>query len=168
MQQHSYYSMKILIILLLLAGLVVEYMVDYAALLEVPTNKKEPLPVPKVIGLVDQHLKLYDFGQYRNVVEDNIFAVNVVISQPVEKPVIPVTIPFTMQLSITGIAITPERKMVMVWDKKKKESQVLHQGESLYEWQVISIDKKEVVLENESGDRYEFELNVESSASFNN
>lgn len=167
MQRRSFYSMKILIIALLLAGLVSEHMIDFAALFDIPTTKKEPQPVPKAIGLIDQHLKLYDFSKYRNVIDDNIFAVNVIISPPVEKPVIPIIIPFTMQLDITGIAITPERKMVMVWDKNRKESQVLLQGESLYEWQVISIDKKKVVLENLSGDRYEFELNDDSTSNSN-
>ena len=163
MPRRSFCNMKMVLIILLLAGLVAENMIDYGALFDVSMKKKqEQQPVPKSIGLIDQYLKRYNFGKYRNVIDDNIFAVNVIVeSQPVEKKEASVTIPFTMQLAITGIAITPERKMVMVWDKNINESQVLLLGESLYEWQVISVDRIKVVMENESGDRYEFELNDE-------
>ena len=152
----------------LIAILAVEHMVDYRLLLEKPIERREQ-PAEKSIGSIDQYIKQYGFSRYRNVIDDNIFAVNVIIEdQPVEEQAIPVSRPFTMQLAITGIAITPERKIVMVWDKGKNESQVLLLGESLYQWQVISIDRKKVVLENESGDRYEFELNAETSAGSNN
>ena len=169
MPRRSFYNMKIVLIILLLAGLVVEKMIDYDALFDVPMKKKqEQQPVPKSIGLIDQYLKQYNFGKYRNVIDDNIFAVNVIVeSMPVEKKEAKVTKPFAMHLAITGIAITPERKIVMVWDKNKKESQVLLLGESLYEWQVISVDKEKVVMESESGNRYEFELNDESVTSSN-
>lgn len=162
MSQLLFYNMKILIMILLISVLVVEHMVDYRALLSEPTGIREQ-PAIKSINLIGKYIEQYGFSKYRNVIDDNIFAVNVIIEDlPVEKKAKPISKPFTMQLAITGIAITPERKMVMVWDKSKNESQVLLQGESLYQWEVISIDKKKVVLKNEAGDRYEFELNDES------
>jgi hypothetical protein len=69
---------------------------------------------------------------------------------------------FTANLEVTGIAITPERKLVMVWDKNRKETHVLAERERIQRWRVVSIDKQRVVLRHPLGGRYEFIVNEET------
>ena len=105
------------------------------------------------------------------MIDDSVFAVNFVIkAEPVsaEKPPPPSKIkPFTANLEVTGIAITPERKLVMIWDKQRNEAQILLEKEELYQWKVVSIEKHMVILEHESGELYEFLINSETLTNFN-
>ena len=138
---------------------------SYDPLFDAPARRHEQ-SVPNNIGMIDQYLKRYNFAKYQHVIADNIFSEKIVIEQqPV--PQIKLTIkPFTVQLEVKGIAITPQRKMVMLWDKRKKETQVLLEKEEIYRWTVVSIEKQIVILEHESGKRYEFQVNEENLMNF--
>lgn len=120
--------------------------------------------MPESIGKIDQYLKPTAFSKYANIFQNNIFAVEEIIEVKAQATPTPATKPFSMRLEITGIVITPERKMVMIWDKQKNESHVLLENNLLYQWRVNYIDRHKVILTSESGDRYEFELNVETTA----
>ncbi|MDH3450658.1 MAG: hypothetical protein OEO18_21160, partial [Gammaproteobacteria bacterium] len=65
-------------------------------------------------------------------------------------------------LEVTGIAITPERKLVMVWDKNKEETHVLAEHERIQRWRVVSIDRQRVILRHPLGGRYEFIVNEDA------
>lgn len=161
MQQPLFYNVKIGILTLLLAALAAEHYISYDPLFDAPA-KRHQQSLPNNIGMIDQHLKRYNFAKYQHVISDNIFSEKIVIEQqPV--PQIKLTIkPFTVQLEVRGIAITPQRKMVMLWDKQNKETQVLLEKEEIYRWTVVSIEKQMVILEHESGKRYEFQVNEEN------
>ena len=165
MQQPLFYNVKIGILTLLLAALAAEHYISYDPLFDVPERRHEQSLTNK-IGMIDQHLKRYNFAKYQHVISDNIFSEKIVIEQqPV--PQIKLTIkPFTVQLEVRGIAITPQRKMVMLWDKQNKETQVLLEKEKIYRWTVVSIEKQMVILEHESGKRYEFQVNEENLMNF--
>ena len=160
MLQLSPYKLKLLLALMLLCILAVEQGFDYRARFEVSPKRTPPAPV--AVASIDETLGQYDFERYRNVIDDNIFAVNVIIEEKPPEPKVqatkPKAKPFEQQLAITGIAITPERRIVMLWDKVRNESQVLLLGESLYQWEVVKVERKKVVLQSDSGERYEYEL----------
>lgn len=161
MQLPLFYNVKIGILALLLAVLAAEHYMSYDPLFDAPAGRREQ-SVPNNIGVIDQHLKRYNFAKYQHVIADNIFSEKIVVEQ---KPVLQVKLaikPFTVQLEVRGIAITPGRKMVMLWDKQKKETQVLLEKEEIYRWKVVSIEKQIVILEHESGKRYEFRVNEET------
>jgi hypothetical protein len=161
MQQHLFYNVKIGILALLVAVLAAEHYMSYDPLFEAPARHREQ-SVPNNIAMINQHLKPYNYAKYQHVIADNIFSEKIVVEQqPV--PQIKLAIkPFTVQLEVRGIVITPERKMVMLWDKQKKESHVLLEKEEIYRWKVVSIEKQMVILEHESGKRYEFQVNEET------
>ena len=172
MQQPLFYNLKIGILTLLLAALAAEHYMSYDPLFDAPARRHEQ-SAPNNIVMIDQHLKRYNFAKYQHVIADNIFSEKIVVKQqPVlveQQPVpqIKLTIkPFTVQLEVKGIAITPQRKMVMLWDKRKKETQVLLEKDQIYRWTVVSIEKQIVILEHESGKRYEFQVNEENLMNF--
>ena len=65
-------------------------------------------------------------------------------------------------LEVTGIAITPERKLVMVWDKNDEVTHVLGENERIQRWRVVSIDSQRVILRHPRGGRYEFIVNEDT------
>jgi len=165
MQRLLFYNLKIGILTLLLAALAVEHYMSYDPLFDAPARRHQQ-SLPNNIGMIDQHLKRYNFAKYQHVITDNIFSEKIVVEQ---QPVLQVKLvikPFTVQFEVRGIAITPQRKMVMLWDKKKKETQVLLEKEEIYRWTVVSIEKQMVILEHESGKRYEFQVNEENLMNF--
>ena len=176
MPRLSSYNARILVTLGLLAALAVVHVTDIGTLLE--TRLPQPgqdsgVTAGTVDATVEQSLRQYDYASYLNAVENSVFAVNLVI-QP--KPVVvkkpePVVVkklpppkiqPFTTNLEVTGIAITPERKLVMIWDRTKKEFHLLGENEKLLRWRVVSIDRQRVVLRHERGKRYEFSVNEDT------
>ena len=166
MPQHLLYNAKIGLMAILVVGLAAEHFVNYEPLFKVSVASPQQ-PVLKSMGIIDQYIKQYNYTKYQHVVDDNIFSEKVVVMQkPVEKATINVK-PFTVQLEIKGIAITPERKLVMIWDKQRKETQILLEDEELYQWKVVSIEKHIVILEHESGELYEFLINDETLTNFN-
>lgn len=176
----SSYNLKILLIAVLFAALAAVHVADFGSLVETPLSQHQAttrLTTASVDEVVAQSIKQYDYSRYRNVIDDSVFAVNIVIkevpgkivkTEPVENPLLPPKIkPFTANLEVTGIAITPERKLVMIWDKQRNEAQILLEKEELYQWKVVSIEKHMVILEHESGELYEFLINDETLTNFN-
>ena len=166
-------------IAVLLAALAAVYDADFGSLVEtlLPQGQATTrLTTASVDEVVAQSLGQYDYARYRNVIDDSIFAVNNVIKEepvkivkaepepppPPPPPPSPKIKPFTANLEVTGIAITPERKLVMVWDKEKMETHVLREREKLYQWKVVRIDSERVVLRHERGGRYEFIVNEDT------
>jgi hypothetical protein len=161
MQQPLFYNVKIGILTLLVTALAAEHYLSYDSLFDVPAGRREQ-SVPNNIAMIDQHLKRYSYAKYQHVIADNIFSEKIVVEpQPVPQVKLAIK-PFTVQLEVRGIAITPERKMVVIWDKQKKASQVLLEKEEIYRWKVVSIEKQMVIMEHESGRRYEFQVNEET------
>jgi len=167
-------------VVLLLLGLAAAHVADYGNLVEPPLPQHQAstrLTTASVDEVVAQFIRQYDYARYRNVIDDSVFAVNIVIKEkqvktvkaepvPAEKPPSKIK-PFTANLEVTGIAITPERKLVMIWDKQRNEAQILLEKEELYQWKVVSIEKHMVILEHESGELYEFLINSETLTNFN-
>jgi len=192
MPRRLFFNGKIWLIALLITGLAAVHTADYETLLYKTLLEAQPerrsqtsrISVNSVDEVVNQYIKYYSYGKYRNVVDDSIFAFNVVIKkEPVKvakpappppppapvvkkKPSPPKVKPFTAQLEVTGIAITPERKLVMIWDKRKKESYVLLENEKVYKWKVVSIDSERVIMRHERGGRYEFIVNEDTLTNF--
>ena len=171
MPQHLFYNLKIGFLAILFAALAAEHFIDYEPLFDVSVKNREQ-PELKSMGIIDQHIMQYDYATYAHVIDDNIFSDNVIVEQlPLEEPTLEKPklnfVPFTIQLEVRGIAITPQRKMIMVWDKQKNQSQILLESEKLYKWKVVSIEKHMVVLEHESGELYEFLVNDETLINFN-
>jgi len=165
MQQPLFYNVKIGILALLLAALAAEHYMSYDPLFDAPARRHEQ-SLPNNIGMIDQHLKRYSFAKYQHVIADNIFSEKIVVEQqPVPQVKLAIK-PFTVQLEVRGIAITPQRKMVMLWDKQNKETRVLLEKEKIYRWTVVNIEKQMVILEHESGKRYEFQVNEETLMNF--
>ena len=177
MPRPSPYSARLLLIATLLVALAAVHVADFGALVETPfAARKSPAEItPATVDqVVEQSIVQYQYARYSNVVDDSIFAVNLVIKEepprivepepePVKQPPpAPKIKPFTANLEVTGIAITPERKLVMVWDKVKKETHVLGEREKLYRWKVVSIDSERVILRHERGGRYEFIVNKDT------
>jgi hypothetical protein len=166
MPLHLFYNVKSGFLALLLVALTAEYFLDYEPLFDVSMETREQ-PVLKSMGIIDQYIKQYNYAKYAHVIDDNIFSENVVVEQKSVKKVTPIFKPFTVQLEVRGIAITPQRKMVMIWDKQKSQSEILLENEKLYEWEVVSIEKHRVTLEHELGELYEFLVNDETLTNFN-
>lgn len=177
MPRLSSYSVKMLLIAALIAALASVQLADYSALVDTslaPRKASAAITTATVDEFVEQFTDRYQYTNYSNVVEDSIFAVNVVIKkepvkvvepepEPVKPPPpAPKIKPFTANLEVTGIAITPQRKLVMVWDKEKKQTHVLREREKLYRWKVVSIDRERVILRHERGGRYEFIVNEDT------
>ena len=184
MQRLSYCKGRILLVAFLLALLAAERFSDMEALIDIPFEAKHERSGPITAALVDdavrQYVRQLNYDRYRNTFEDSIFAVNVVIKpkpvpvvkpkpkpEPVAKPPPPPPKPrpFTADLEGTGIAITPEGKIVMIWDKNNRETHVLKEQEQIYRWKVIEIDDQRVILRHRSGRRYEFVPNRNLEAS---
>jgi len=178
----SSYSIKLSLAAVLLAALAVTHFADYGTLTGLPAaDRKDParITVATVDEAIDQHVKGYRFVTYRNVFELSNFAVNpppepkpepvkVVEPPPPPPPPPPKPKPFTANLEVTGIAITPERKLIMVWDKNKKETHVLGEREKIQRWRIVSIDRQRVVLRHPLGGRYEFIVNEDTLVENNN
>ncbi|MDH3762265.1 MAG: hypothetical protein OEU50_14885 [Gammaproteobacteria bacterium] len=173
----SSFSVRLGLVATLLAALAAVQVADYGSLVEKHSKSaKEPaqVTVAMVEQIIDQYAKGYDFNVYRNVIDNSNFAVNpvkkeepvkVVMPEPKPEPPPPQKSkpkPFTANLEVTGIAITPERKLVMVWDKVKKQTHVLRESEKLYKWRVVAIDSQRVVLRHPLGGRYEFIVNEDT------
>jgi len=168
MPLHLFYNVKSGFLALLLVALTAEYYLDYEPLFDVSMETREQ-PVLKSMGIIDQYIKQYNYAKYAHVIDDNIFSDKADVElkpKPVEK-IIPSTKPYTIQLEVKGVAITPKRKLVMIWDKQKNESQILLEKDKLYEWVVVSIEKHMVILEHESGELYEYIVNDETLTNFN-
>jgi len=185
MLQHSFYNLRLWLAAILIAALAGVHVADYTALIDVPLARRDqPTPVSTgtVNQMVEQYLKRYGFARYQNVIDNSVFDFNVVVKkQPVkielpppppppppkpEKPAAPKIKPFTVRLEVTGIAITPERKLVMIWDKVNKESQVLRESEKIRKWKVVLIEKERVILRHDRGKRYEFKINEDTLTNF--
>ena len=182
----SSYSIRLGLAILLLLGLAAAHITDYGNLVEAPAQpRKEPAGIThaSIDEAIDQYIKGYAFAAYRNVFEQSNFAVNPPPPPPKPKPVKivepepppppppppkPQPPVFTSNLEVTGIAITPERKLVMVWDKNRQETHVLGERERIQRWRVVSIDKQRVVLQHPLGGRYEFIVNEDTLIDFNN
>ena len=167
----SSYSIRLGLVVLLLLGLAAAHVADYGNLVEPPTQQRKELTRTTADQSIEQYIKGYAFETYRNVFENSNFAVN---PPPKTKPVKivepeppPPPKPFTANLEVTGIAITPERKLVMIWDKQRNEAQILLEKEELYQCTVVSIEEHMVILEHESGELYEFLINNETLTDFN-
>lgn len=176
-----FYNAKIWLATGLVAGLVAVHSTDYGSMLDAQIAARIP-PTPISAATVDeavaQRLMRYDFARYQNVVDDSIFAVNAVLKKepvvikkpapvPVKKSLPPPKVkPFTTQLEVTGIALTPERKLVMIWDKNKQQYHVLQEREKLLKWKVVKIDEDRVILKHERGKRYEFVVNKDTLTNF--
>jgi len=162
---------------------VADYPALYVALINVPQEHRSqsyPASTGTENQVVEQYLKRYAPSRYQNVIDDSVFDFNVVVKkEPVkielpppppppkpEKPVAPKIRPFTARLEVTGIAITPERKLVMIWDKVNRESQVLRESEKMRKWKVVLIEKERVILRHDRGKRYEFKINEETLTNF--
>ena len=138
-----------------------------------PRGKPAGVTIATLDQAIDQYIEGYAYDAYRNVFERSNFAVNpppqpepvkVVEPSPLPPPPPPKPKPrpFKANLEVTGIVITPESKLVMVWDKTRKETQVLGESERLYRWKVVSIDSERVVLRHDLGGRYEFVVNEDT------
>ena len=167
--QRLFYNMKISLIGLLIISLVAVYMTDYDDFFDIQANHRQE-PQPRAAGNIDIYLKSYSFKRYQNVLNDNIFFKDFVVTAPPPKvintqpkPVVQVTMP----LEIKGIVVTPVNRMVMLWDKRLNESHVLREQEELNNWVVLSISKQKVILRHESGEQREFILNEEAVTNFN-
>ena len=166
---------------ILVAALAGVHVADYATLIVTPIAQRDqlrPASTGTVNQVVEQYLKRYTFATYQNVIDDSVFDFNVVVKKVTvkielappppppppepEKPAAPKIKPFTVRLEVTGIAITPERKLVMIWDKVKKESQVLTESEIIRQWKVVLIEKDRVILRHNRGKRYEFIINEDA------
>ena len=168
----SSYSIRLGLVVLLLLSLAAAHVADYGNLVEPPTQQRKELTRTTADQAIEQYIKGYAFETYRNVFENSNFAVNpppkpVKIVEPEPPPPPSPPKPFTANLEVTGIAITPERKLVMIWDKQRNEAQILLEKEELYQWKVVSIEKHMVILEHESGELYEFLVNNEALTNFN-
>ncbi len=182
MQPLSFSSIRLWLALALLVALAAIHVADFGALVDLPRAQRDnpPAVTPATVDQsVEEALRGYALAKYRNVVDDSLFAVNAVKAEPVAvvepepKPEPPPPPPpkapvFTANLEVTGIVITPERKLVMVWDKNRKETNVLAERETIRRWRVVSIDEQRVVLHHPLGGRYEFIVNEETSVNFNN
>jgi hypothetical protein len=156
----SSYSIRLGLALLLLLGLAAAQVVDYGKLVETRArshNEPARITVATVDEAIDQYIKGYGYDAYRNVFEQSNFAVNppppkpepvkvVEPPPPPPPPPPPKPKPFTANLEVTGIAITPERKLVMVWDKNREVTHVLGESERVQRWRVVSIDSQRVIL----------------------
>ena len=172
----SSYSIRLGLAVLLLLGLATAHVTDYGSLVESQAKRhREPVQITRntVDDAVDQYVKGYVFDAYRNVFERSNFEINPPPPPPKPKPVKivkpepppppppppPKPKPFTANLEVTGIAITPERKLVMVWDKNREVTHVLSESETVGRWRVVSIDKQRVILRHPLGGRYKFIVN---------
>ena len=181
----SSYSIRLGLAVLLLLGLAAAHVADYGKLVEVPAKQtREPSQITRatVDAAIDQYVRGYVFDAYRNVFERSNFAVNPPPPPPKPKPVKivrpepppppppppPKPQPFTANLEVTGIAITPERKLVMVWDKNDAVTHVLGENERIRRWRVISIDSQRVILRHPRGGRYEFIVNEDTLVDIEN
>ena len=176
-----FYNAKYWLAAGLVAGLVAVHFIDYGSMLDAQIAPRIP-PTPISSATVDeavaQRVMRYDFAKYQNLVDDSIFTVNLVVKkEPVEiKEPAPIPLkkstpppkvkPFITQLEITGIALTPERKLVMIWDKNNQQYHVLQEQEKLLKWKVVKIDEDRVILKHEHGKRYEFVVNKDILANF--
>jgi len=166
MPQHLFYSAKIGLLALLFATLIAEHFMDYSSLFDVSVESRKQ-PELKSTGIIGQYIKQYDYAKYQHVIDNNIFSQNVIAKQKPVEIVTPIIKPFTIQLEIKGIAMMPGRKMVMVWDRQRNESQLLLEKEEWYEWKVVSIKKHMVTLEHETGGMYDFFINEEALTTLN-
>ena len=184
MLPHLFYNPRLWLAAILVAALAGVHVADYATLIVAPIAQRDqlrPVSTGTVNQVVEQYLKRYTFATYQNVIDDSVFDFNVVVKkQPVkielppppppppkpEKPAAPKIKPFTVRLEVTGIAITPERKLVMIWDKVNKESQVLRESEKIRKWKVVLIEKERVILRHDRGKRYEFKINEDTLTNF--
>ncbi len=184
MRLHSFYNPRLWLAVILVAALAGVHVTNYSDLIDVPQKRRtEPKPISTgtVNQVVEQYVKRYSFSGYQNVIDNSVFAFNVVIKkEPVkvelppppppppepEKPAAPKLRPFTARLEVTGILITPERKLVMIWDKVKKESQILRESEKIRRWNVVLIDKERVIMKHDWGRRYEFIINEDTLSNF--
>ena len=164
--------------MLLLAALAAAHLADYGKLVEPQAqhrNRPTGITIMTVDEAVDQYVKGYAYDAYRNAFEQSNFAVNpppppppkpepvkVVEPPPAPPPPKPKPRPFTTNLEVTGIAITPERKLVMVWDKNREVTHVLGESERIQRWRVVSIDSQRVILRHPLGGRYEFIVNEDT------
>ena len=177
----SSYSIKLSLAAVLLAALAATHFADYGTLAALPAaDRRDParITIATVDEAIDQYVKGYRFNTYRNVFELSNFAVNPmpepkpepvkVVEPPPPPPPKPKPKPFTANLEVTGIAITPERKLIMVWDKNKKETHVLGEREKIQRWRIVSIDRQRVVLRHPLGGRYEFIVNEDTLVENNN
>ena len=89
------------------------------------------------------------------------------VSQKQNVQISPKKTVYKMQLEITGIVITPDSKMAVIWDNQHQQSHILFEKDHLNEWQVTSIDSAKVTLGNTSGDSYDFLLNEEAETNSN-
>lgn len=172
----SSYSIRLGLAVLLLIGLAAAQFTDYGSLVESQAKRpREPVQITRntVDDAVDQYVKGYVFDAYRNVFEQSNFEVNppppppppppkpvIVVKPPPPPP--PKPKPFTANLEVTGIAITPERKLVMVWDKNREVTHVLTESESVGRWRVVSINSQRVILRHPLGGRYTFIVNEDT------
>lgn len=178
MPPRLFYNPRIWLIAALLAALAGIHHADFGSLVDVPLSKRKQsgeVSYASIDRLVEQVVQHYAFDTYRNTVSDSIFAVNAVKPpDPVEvieakpeppppPPPEPKLNPFAANLEVTGIAITPEHKLVMVWDKVEKETHLLREHETLYRWKVVSIDSQQVVLRHALGGRYVFIVNEDTA-----
>ncbi len=171
----SSYNARLGLALLLLAALAAAHLADYGKLVERQTQKRSD-PARTTATTIDeavaQYIKGYGYDAYRNVFEQSNFAVNppppppkpkpVKVVEPPPPPPKPKPKPFTANLEVTGIAITPERKLVMVWDKNREVTHVLGESERVERWRVVSIDSQRVILRHPLGGRYEFIVNEDT------
>jgi outer membrane biosynthesis protein TonB len=178
MQPHLFSSLRFWLALVLLTALASIHVADFSALVDTPPEQRHDLPAvtPATVDqAVEEALRRYAYDQYRNIVDASLFAINpvkpekvVVIEPPPPPPPAPPPPPkpkpkpFTANLEVTGIAITPERKLVMVWDKNKQETHVLAERERIQRWRVVSIDRQRVILRHPLGGRYEFIVNEDT------
>jgi len=183
MLPHSFYNLRLWLAAVLVAALAGVHVADYAALIDVPQERRSettPISTGTVNQVVQQYVKRYGFSKYQNVIDDSIFAFNAVIKKEPVKIVLPPLLPppepeklpalkirpFMARLEVTGIAITPVRKFVMIWDKVNKESQVLRESEKIRKWRVVLIEKDRVIMKHDLGKRYEFIINEDTLTNF--
>jgi outer membrane biosynthesis protein TonB len=172
----SSYSIRLGLALVLLLGLAAAQVADYSKLAEPPSQQRKELTQitrATVDQAIEQYIKGYPLETYSNVYQKSNFAVNPPPPPPKPKPVKivkpepppppppppPKPQPFTANLEVTGIAITPERKLIMVWDKNAEVTHVLGENERIQRWRVVSIDSRRAILRHPRGGRYEFIVN---------
>lgn len=160
MPLHSSYKIKIALIAVLSLLLALEITVNFDSMFHTEVSKPSNTSA-NTMAQFDQFDKTIAYTEFANVIDDNIFVVDEIIQVTEVKKPVTQSRPFTMQLEITGIVITPERKLVMVWDKQKQQAHVLQQDETLDQWTVDSIDKNRVSLTSETNGSFEFILNKE-------
>jgi len=122
-------------------------------------------------GLGKEGFRLAGFDQFQELVSRPVFNEDRKPTPIEEKPVDPATVVSAvadLDVTLTSIIHTPDKKIAIVRDNKSSASMVVRVGMPLEGeqsgWKLVEVEPRKVVFEGEGSGRKELELSVNESA----